>query len=127
MKYGGEIKNRNDEFLFYRNTRTSTLENPELSFASKYRYPALVRSGFNPEFLTYISNEKTNEKTQFEVTYTRNQDILKNRPGIHYEKPILEQNKDGQRFIVTYEVDWKNKTVKVVDKYSDQNKPYKEG
>ncbi|HGT0686772.1 TPA: hypothetical protein ACMVS5_002671, partial [Staphylococcus aureus] len=28
---------------------------------------------------------------------------------------------------VTYEVDWKNKTVKVVDKYSDDNKPYKEG
>ncbi len=26
-----------------------------------------------------------------------------------------------------YEVDWKNKTVKVVEKYSDQNKPYKEG
>lgn len=58
LKYGNEIKNRNDEFLFYRNTRLSTVENPELSFASKYRYPALVRSGFNPEFLTYISNEK---------------------------------------------------------------------
>ena len=127
LKYGNEIKNRNDEFLFYRNTRLSTVENPELSFASKYRYPALVRSGFNPEFLTYISNEKTNDKTRFEVTYTRNQDILKNKPGIHYGQPILEQNKDGQRFIVVYEVDWKNKTVKVVEKYSDQNKPYKEG
>ena len=46
LKYGNEIKNRNDEFLFYRNTRLSTVENPELSFASKYRYPALVRSGF---------------------------------------------------------------------------------
>lgn len=57
--------------------RIATVENPELSFASKYRYPALVRSGFNPEFLTYLSNEKSNEKTQFEVTYTRNQDILK--------------------------------------------------
>ncbi|HCY1500773.1 TPA: leukocidin family pore-forming toxin [Staphylococcus aureus] len=127
LKYGNEIKNRNDEFLFYRNTRLSTVENPELSFASKYRYPTLVRSGFNPEFLTYISNEKSNEKTRFEVTYTRNQDILKNKPGIHYGQPILEQNKDGQRFIVVYEVDWKNKTVKVVEKYSDQNKPYKEG
>ncbi|MDV5961812.1 hypothetical protein RBT12_12425, partial [Staphylococcus aureus] len=28
--------------------------------------------------------------------------------------------------IVTYEVDWKNKTVKVVDKYSD-NKSFREG
>ncbi|HGL6217979.1 TPA: bi-component leukocidin LukGH subunit H [Staphylococcus aureus] len=127
LKYGGEVKNRNDELLFYRNTRIATVKNPELSFASKYRYPALVRSGFNPEFLTYLSNEKSNEKTQFEVTYTRNQDILKNRPGIHYAPPILEKNKDGQRLIVTYEVDWKNKTVKVVDKYSDDNKPYKEG
>ncbi|MGO4092690.1 hypothetical protein AB2980_21705, partial [Staphylococcus aureus] len=27
---------------------------------------------------------------------------------------------------VTYEVDWKNKTVKVVDKYSD-NKSFREG
>ncbi len=52
---------------------------------------------------------------------------MKNKPGIHYGQPILEQNKDGQRFIVVYEVDWKNKTVKVVEKYSDQNKPYKEG
>ncbi|HBG9383101.1 TPA: leukocidin family pore-forming toxin, partial [Staphylococcus aureus] len=82
--------------------------------------------GFNPEFLTYLSNEKSNEKTQFEVTYTRNQDILKNRPGIHYAPPILEKNKEGQRLIVTYEVDWKNKTVKVVDKYSD-NKSFREG
>lgn len=39
----------------------------------------------------------------------------------------FRKNKDGQRLIVTYEVDWKNKTVKVVDKYSDDNKPYKEG
>ncbi|MGH2311121.1 leukocidin family pore-forming toxin, partial [Enterococcus faecalis] len=92
--------NRNDDFLFYRNTRLSTVENPELSFASKYRYTALVRSGFNPEFLTYLSNEKTNEKTQFEVTYTRNQDVLKNKPGIHYAPQILEKNKDGQRLIV---------------------------
>ncbi|MFA1038409.1 succinyl-diaminopimelate desuccinylase, partial [Staphylococcus aureus] len=52
---------------------------------------------------------------------------LKNKPGIHYAPPILEKNKDGQRLIVTYEVDWKNKTVKVIDKYSDDNKPYKEG
>ncbi|SUJ64404.1 Leukocidin S subunit [Staphylococcus aureus] len=28
---------------------------------------------------------------------------------LHFRK-----NKDGQRLIVTYEVDWKNKTVKVV-------------
>lgn len=40
---------------------------------------------------------------------------MKNKPGIHYGQPILEQNKDGQRFIVVYEVDWKNKTVKVVE------------
>ena len=115
MKYGGEVKNRNDELLFYRNTRIATVENPELSFASKYRYPALVRSGFNPEFLTYLSNEKSNEKTQFEVTYTKSRYF-----------PILEKNKEGQRLIVTYEVDWKNKTVKVVDKYSD-NKSFREG
>ncbi|MBE5661231.1 leukocidin/hemolysin toxin family protein [Staphylococcus sp. SS251] len=126
LKYGGEVKNRNDELLFYRNTRIATVENPELSFASKYRYPALVRSGFNPEFLTYLSNEKSNEKTQFEVTYTRNLDILKNKPGLRYAPPILEKNKEGQRFIVTYEVDWKNKTVKVIDKYSD-NKSFREG
>ncbi|MGZ1678040.1 leukocidin family pore-forming toxin, partial [Staphylococcus argenteus] len=126
LKYGGEVKNRNDEFLFYRNTRTSSVDNPESSFAAKYRYPALVRSGFNPEFLTYLSNEKSNEKTQFEVTYTRNQDILKNSPGLHYAPPILEKNKVGHRFIVTYEVDWKNKTVKVVDKYSD-DQPFREG
>ncbi len=52
LSIGGEVKNRNDELLFYRNTRIATVENPELSFASKYRYPALVRSGFNPEFLS---------------------------------------------------------------------------
>ncbi|GAB5781003.1 hypothetical protein JMUB7518_13460 [Staphylococcus aureus] len=44
----------------------------------------------------------------------------------HYAPPILEKNKEGQRLIVTYEVDWKNKTVKVVDKYSD-NKSFREG
>lgn len=66
LKYGGEVKNRNDELLFYRNTRIATVENPELSFASKYRYPALVRSGFNPEFLTYLSNESQMRKRNLE-------------------------------------------------------------
>ncbi|HDZ8768592.1 TPA: leukocidin/hemolysin toxin family protein [Staphylococcus aureus] len=118
LKYGEKITNRNDEFLFYKHTRESTVEKPESSFITKYKYPALVRSGFNPEFLTYVSNEKTNRKTQFEVTYTRNQDILKNKPGIHYERPILEKNKVIQSFTVIYEVDWINKTVKVIDKKS---------
>ena len=70
MKYGGEVKIEMMNYYSIEIRELLLLENPELSFASKYRYPALVRSGFNPEFLTYLSNEKSNEKTQFEVTYT---------------------------------------------------------
>lgn len=62
LKYGGEVKNRNDELLFYRNMRIVIVENFELSFVLKYRYLVLVRSGFNLEFLIYLFNEKLNEK-----------------------------------------------------------------
>ncbi|EUG51347.1 hypothetical protein O769_02843 [Staphylococcus aureus M0284] len=43
------MKKRNEKRKKKRKTRSKNRENPELSFASKYRYPALVRRGCNPK------------------------------------------------------------------------------
>lgn len=123
--YNGNINLRGDNRLFTRDGEEPNENKPEGFFAGKSTLPSLVRSGFNPDFLTYLSNEKDNKKSQIVVTYTRMYDELdKAYQGSHFLRDINKnaylQNISGNAYKVTYEIDWQNKKVKMINQESEQ-------
>lgn len=117
LKYGDRIKAREDKYLFFKVDNNTDEKKPETYFAGTAFLPALIKSGFNPEFLTYLSNEKSNKKTKFKVEYKRNHDEITAALRDYEDSPrtFYRKNERGVGYVVTYEVDWENKKVKAVE------------
>ncbi|WP_114604080.1 leukocidin family pore-forming toxin [Staphylococcus sp. EZ-P03] len=123
--YNGHMNARGDMNLFHNDGEERDEKRPSTFFAGKSTLPSLVRSGFNPDFLTYLSNDKENEKTQITVTYSRKNDEI---DAAYYndnfdkypQMNLYHQNISGNTYKVTYEIDWKKKKVKMINQESEQ-------
>lgn len=123
--YNGHTNVRGDLNLFRNDAGDRIEHDPRTFLAGKSTLPSLVRSGFTPDFLTYLSNDKQNTKTQITVRYQRLNDEIdaafySSNFAIVPQMGRYYMNISGNAFTATYEIDWKNKKVKMLKQESEQ-------
>ncbi|QTQ08179.1 beta-channel forming cytolysin [Macrococcoides canis] len=96
--------------------------NPRDFFWEDTELPVLIKSGFNPSFVTTLTKEKNSSDISiFEITYGRTLDITNawtssTFSGASYIKSHHQPEVYKERgYTVKYQVNWKNHEVKVIN------------
>ena len=92
-------------------------------FIADNELPALVRSGFNPSFVTTLSHEKdSGDTSEFEVTYGRTLDLTQAfQIGLIQSRTTASHRIYGafkdRDYTAKYQVNWKTHEVKLIGGY----------
>ncbi|MEC6890346.1 bi-component gamma-hemolysin HlgAB/HlgCB subunit B [Staphylococcus aureus] len=92
------------------------------NFIAQHQMPLLSRSNFNPEFLSVLSHRQDGaKKSKITVTYQREMDLYQIRWNGFYWAGANYKNFKTRTFKSTYEIDWENHKVKLLDTKETEN------
>lgn len=112
--YGNEL------FLGGRQSSSNAGQN----FLPTHQMPLLARGNFNPEFISVLSHKQNDtKKSKIKVTYQREMDRYTNQWNRLHWIGNNYKNQNTVTFTSTYEVDWKNHTVKLIGTDSKETNP----